>query len=328
MHLENQDGNTLILKMNNNYKTILITGASSFLGEALVKKLLDSTTSELILTCRNSGSCNKWKGNNRIHIVSADLMNTSDWKPVFESYRPDVVFHLAAVARFREGEQYPLTAFQVNFFGTTELIKLSLQYGTGQFLFTSSDLALNAISAVGISKYLVERIIVANSHPQLKLKGLRIANLIDGNGSVTLIFKKQIAQGEAITVTHPGMSRRFSTREEAADDLLWLLKNGKPDSMYVTHKPPFKIIDLAKKLMKDAGKETDIKIIGVRPGEKISEPSYNEFAIQPVKNRELALFESENYRNEKVSGFLEKLKVPDTVKSKAVETLKSFGIEI
>ncbi len=332
MHSASWEDNTLHRKMNNrdkeNNSTILITGASGFLAGALIQKLLEKTGDRLVLTCRKKELCNRWSKNRRIFAVEADLSDVAPWQNIFELYRPRAVFHLAAVARLRDGEQDPETAFRVNFFGTVNLIKQALKYGTEQFLFTSSDLARDAVSTVGISKYLIERMIIANRHPTLKMKGIRIANLIDGTGSVTLIFRKQIENGEPVTITHPEMSRRFATRREAADDLLWLLEKGKPDSIYVVHKKPLKITDLAKRMMREAGKETEIRFIGARPGEKISEPSYDMFKIEPVARRKLALFKPENYQKENISDFIEKLPLPTPLKAETKKVLKEWGIKL
>ena len=295
---------------------LLIIGASSFLGEALTEKLLNGNNVFLILTCRNSESCDKWKNNDSVVVINADLKNLEIWEEIFKIYNPDKVIMLAAVARLAEGEKNPQYTVDINFWGTLNIINLCEKYNCNTFLFTSSDLARNAISTTGITKYLIERIILNNKNKKLKTIAVRIANLIDSKGSVTLIFKKQIDEGKELTVTHPLMSRRFNTREEAASDLIWLLEHGNANSVYVVNKPPEKIVDLAKNIMKEKGKNTGIRFIGAKPGEKLSEPSYDSFIINPVPNRQIALFDKLNYKNENIDDFINKLKIDNDEKEK------------
>ncbi len=299
----------------NKRERLLIIGASSFLGGALVPLLLKRREYQLILTCRNKDGCAAWKNAEDVNVEYADLRDNDRWDAIFDKYKPGKVILLAAVARFSDGEKNPLATVEINFWGVLNIIELCKKYKTDTFLFTSSDLARNAISTVGITKYLVERLIIANSDDNLKMIGIRVANLIDGKGSVTTIFRRQIEDNQCLTVTHPDMSRRFNTREEAAEDLLWLLENGKANSMYVVNKAPLKIVDLAKDMIKKSGKDIEIRFIGAKPGEKLSEPSYDkEYIVKPVKGRQIALFDKSNYQNENIDDFIGRLKVEDDVK--------------
>ncbi len=289
-------------------ETLFVTGASSFLGNALIPILIKRYSARLVLICRKQGACSEWKKNERISIEEADLTEKEKWEPLFNKYRPDSVVHLAAIARFADGEKEPETAFNTNFWGTVEIIRLCKKYRVQTFLFTSSDLARNAISTVGISKYLIERLIIANNSSTLRMMGVRIANLIDGTGSVTLLFKKQIAEGKDLTITHPDMSRRFSKREEAANDLVWLLENGENQTIYVVNKPPLKIVDLAQQMIEKAGKGVTIRFIGAKPGEKLAEPSYDEFVIHPVNHPYLARLDAVNYADDELLQVVDRLK--------------------
>ncbi len=305
---------------------LLIIGASSFLGEALVSMSAQKKSYELVLTCRNGEGCKRWENSQGISTEYADLLDFEKWKRIFEKYRPHKVVLLAAVARFADGEKNPPLTVDVNFWGAFKIMELCKKYGTKTFLFTSSDLARNAISAVGITKYLIERLIISNNDKNLKTIGIRVANLIDGKGSVTLIFKRQIAENRELTITHPEMSRRFNTREEAAADLLWLLENGEANSIYVVNKPPTKIVDLANKMIKESGKNLKIKFIGAKPGEKLSEPSYHEeYIVKPVKGRQIALFDKSNYSSENIADFINRLKVSKEEKAKLTKVFEPNG---
>ncbi len=302
---------------------LLIIGASSFLGGALVPLLIKKNNYELVLTCRKEGGCAAWKENGKVDVEYADLLDFDEWDKIFGKYNPGKVILLAAVSRFADGEKNPSLTIDVNFWGVLNIINLCKKYSANTFLFTSSDLARDAISTVGITKYLIERIIIGNRDKKLRMTGIRVANLIDSKGSVTLIFKRQIDEGKDLTVTHPDMSRRFNTRREAALDLIWLLEHGKESSIYVVNKPPVKIVDLAVKMIKEANKNSGIRFTGAKPGEKFNEPSYEEeYVVKPVKGREIALFDRSNYKNENTADFIDRLNVGNDEKR---ELLKALG---
>ena len=268
--------------------SILITGACGFVGQQLVSRLLENTLATLLICCRDK---NKFpKPDKRLVFLEADLLRPNSFGSIFQQYKPNHIIHLAALARFRQGEEKPELAIQTNFYGSRFLIDLAIKHKVESFLFLSSNLAREPKSVVGITKLLTENYIQQQVSTCTRLMTLRLPNVPDSPGSVTLIFKKQIDNNEDITITHPEMSRVFVNRDEAAKYILFMLENGKNKETYVISKAAQKITDLAQQMIKESGKGIGIKYIGMKPGEKLEEEPYQAENLKETEISGLSLF--------------------------------------
>ena len=272
--------------LNNNQDKIFITGACGFVGQFLVKKLAESKSCSLILNCGNREKQERFK--NR-EYTNVDISDTESVHSFFENHHPDHIIHLAAMARLSDGEQNPDEAFRTNFIGTKLLIEQAVKNKVKSFVFVSSDLVRNHQSAVGITKYLSEGFIQNMESCSTKLITVRLPNIARTPGSVHLIFERLINESKAITITHPDMSRRFISGDEAGEYIQFVLKHGTDRDTFVVNKEPEKITELAQQMVSESGKEIEISYISMRPGEKLEEETYSDDEIEHTSFKDLAL---------------------------------------
>ena len=251
---------------------ILITGSTSFVCRYLVASLLSQTDFNIVLTYKDKKG--SYEDNSRLFFEKYDLLKPESFDTIIAHYKPKHIVHLAAMARLWEGEKYPNKVIRANVIGSIVLAKLAIKYKAESMIFTSSNLAQDAVSVVGTGKLLLEQYFQKSDSQTTRLISLRMPNVIDSNGSVTLIFKRQIENDQPITVTHPDMSRMFVTGENSAKLLYYLINHGINKGVYVSYEKPLKITDLAENMIKASGKDIKIKYTGIKPGEKLSEKSF------------------------------------------------------
>ena len=298
---------------NNNQSTILITGSTGYVCKFFVDKLLIETDLNIVLTYRNNKG--NYQNNDRLTFEKADLLAPNSFERIFISYKPKHIVHLAAIARVRDGETYPEKVIIANYITTITLSELALKYGVTSMVFTSSNLAQDAVSVVGIGKLLIEQYFQNINSQTTKFISLRMPNVIDSNGSVTLIFKKQIENNKPITITHPDMSRMFVTGERAADFLFYLISNGNDKGVYVSYKKPVKITDLINIMIKDSGNDIKVEYIGMKPGEKLIEKSFTRDDVIPTEISELGMLKNYKYSINQIESAIGKLNNKEELKS-------------
>ncbi|MFT3795416.1 polysaccharide biosynthesis protein [Flavobacterium sp.] len=293
-------------------KTILITGAAGSIGSEITRQVLGFDPLHIILLdqaetpLHNLGlEINGHATVARITSVLADIRNTELIERVFKEYKPDVVYHAAAYKHVPLMEENPAQAVYTNVIGTKNLADMAVKYHVERFVMVSTDKAVNPSSVMGASKRIAEKYVqVLHEDRKKQRKGhvtkfitTRFGNVLGSNGSIVPLFTKQIDEGGPITITHPEIIRYFMTIPEACQLVLEAGAMGKGGEIFIFDMgEPVKIIDLAKKMIRLAGftpdKEIEIKIIGLRPGEKLYEELLNDMSkTLPTHNEKIMIAE-------------------------------------
>ena len=192
---------------------------------------------------------------------------------VFSEYKPQIIYHAAAYKHVPFMEENPYEAIFVNVFGTKNIADLAIKYGAQKFVMISTDKAVNPTNVMGATKRMAEIYIQSRSTDTTHFVTTRFGNVLGSNGSVIPLFKKQLATGGPLTVTHKDIIRYFMTIPEACNLVLEAGAMGEGGDIFVFDMgKPVKIYDLAKKMIQLSGlKNIEIKEIGLRPGEKLYE---------------------------------------------------------
>ena len=216
-----------------------------------------------------------------IEIIVGDITRKERVTNIFKSYHPEIIFHAAAYKHVPLMENNPTESIRTNLLGTKIIADLAVAYNIQKFILVSTDKAVNPTNVMGASKRSAEMYCQAlNQEHKTKFIITRFGNVLGSNGSVIPLFKKQINSGGPITVTHPNVTRFFMTIKEACQLVLEASSMGDGGEIFVFDMgESIKIIDLAHKMIQLAGLEIDkdikIKIIGLRPGEKMFEETLN-----------------------------------------------------
>ena len=275
-------------------KKILITGAAGSIGSELAKQIITFNPAEIIILDQAetplhflSSEMEKLNSDTKITTIIADIRNKESLKRIFKSKKPEVVYHAAAYKHVPMMEENPSQAIFTNVLGTINTADLALEYGVENFVFISTDKAVNPSNVMGASKRIAERYIqgislkAKNEQSNIKFITTRFGNVLGSNGSVVPLFTEQIQNGGPVTITHPDVIRYFMTIPEACQLVIEAGAMGNGGEIFIFDMgEPVKIIDLAKKMILLAGliPEIDIKIkiIGLRPGEKLYEELLND----------------------------------------------------
>ena len=213
----------------------------------------------------------------KIDAIVASIRDKQRLNEIFEQYKPYLVFHAAAHKHVPLMETSPLEAIKNNVFGTYNVVNCADQFNVKRFILISTDKAVNPTNVMGATKRLCEMIVQAkNKVSQTEYAAVRFGNVLGSNGSVVPLFKKQIANGGPVTVTHKDITRFFMTIPEAVSLVLQAMSGAKGGEIFVLDMgEPVKIYDMAVKLIKLSGLEPNvdiqIKVTGLRPGEKLYE---------------------------------------------------------
>ncbi|PWA04030.1 polysaccharide biosynthesis protein [Flavobacterium psychrotolerans] len=279
-----------------NGKTILITGAAGSIGSEITRQVLGFNPAQIIILDQGetplhslSLKINSIKGQIKIRTVLLDIRNFEALEKIFVKYKPHIVYHAAAYKHVPLMEENPSQAINTNVLGTKNLADLAVKYGVERFVMVSTDKAVNPSSVMGASKRIAEKYVqtLQNKLQQeqnsniTKFITTRFGNVLGSNGSIVPLFARQIQDGGPLTITHPEIIRYFMTIPEACQLVLEAGTMGNGGEIYIFDMgQPVKIIDLAKKMIRLAGftpnKEIEIKIIGLRPGEKLYEELLND----------------------------------------------------
>lgn len=265
-------------------KSVLVTGGGGSIGSELCRQIADFDPKELMVLDIYENSAyeiqtellrNHPDLNLKVYIGS--IRDRQRVEEILSKKRPDVIFHAAAHKHVPLMEASPKEAIKNNVFGTLNLAQLADKYKTKRFVMISTDKAVNPTNIMGASKRICEMIIQSiNTHSETEFVAVRFGNVLDSNGSVVPLFKKQIEEGGPVTVTHEDVTRYFMTIPEAVQLVIQAGAMAKGGEIFILDMgEPVKILDLAKDLIRFSGFEPEvdipIEIIGLRPGEKLYE---------------------------------------------------------
>jgi FlaA1/EpsC-like NDP-sugar epimerase len=272
-------------------KSVLITGAAGSIGSGIVKQVLTYHPAKLILLDQAesalydlqteiNGSKELKQYSHLAEYVIASVKDRFRMQHIFDLYRPDIIFHAAAYKHVPLMENNPYEALLVNVFGTRTIADLAVKFKVKKFVMVSTDKAVNPTNVMGASKRIAEIYTQSLSNSSTQFITTRFGNVLDSNGSVVPLFRKQIERGGPITVTHKEITRYFMTIPEACSLVLEAGAMGNGGEIFVFDMgKPVKIYDLACKMIKlsglELGRDISIEEIGLRPGEKLYEELLN-----------------------------------------------------
>lgn len=280
-------------------KVVLVTGGGGSIGSELCRQIAGHNPRQLIIVDIYENNAydiqmelrEKYPDLN-LEVLIASVRNEHRIDTIFEKYRPEIVYHAAAHKHVPLMEDSPNEAIKNNVFGTYKTAKAADKYGTKRFVLISTDKAVNPTNIMGASKRMCEMVIqMMNAKSKTDFVAVRFGNVLGSNGSVIPLFKRQIAEGGPVTVTHPDIIRYFMTIPEAVSLVLQAGAYAKGGEIFVLDMgQPVKILDLAKNLIRLSGYKVDedikIEFTGLRPGEKLYEELLmNEEGLQDTPNK-------------------------------------------
>lgn len=317
VHLDNKNINSLIKN-----KTVLVTGGGGSIGSELCRQIVKYDPKRLVIVDIYENNLYDIEMELRaeypklnLEAIVASVRDKARLNNVFETYKPEIVFHAAAHKHVPLMEKSPLEAIKNNVFGTYNVVNCADEYEVEKFVLISTDKAVNPTNIMGASKRVCEMIIQAkNKVSKTEYVAVRFGNVLGSNGSVIPLFKKQIERGGPVTVTHKDITRFFMTIPEAVQLILQAVTYAKGGEIFVLDMgEPVKIYDLAVSLIKLLGYEPNvdipIEITGLRPGEKLYEEILmSEEGLTSTKHNKIFITEPMSITMEELEEKLEKLK--------------------
>ncbi len=302
-------------------KKILVTGAAGSIGSGIVKQLIRFNPLELTLFEQAESPLYELEIELRdlkpkcpINYVIGDIRNLERISNAIKTFEPEIVFHAAAYKHVPLMEENPSESILTNVLGTKILADLSDKYKVKSFVFISTDKAVNPTNVMGASKRIAEMYCQSfNQISKTNFITTRFGNVLGSNGSVIPLFKKQIENGGPLTITHEKINRYFMTISEACQLVLEAGAMGKGGEIFIFDMgQPVKIIDLAKNMIRLSGlvpeKDIEIKIMGLRPGEKIFEELLaNEENTLPTHHKKIMVAKVRESNFDKVKSDVEEL---------------------
>lgn len=266
-------------------KVVMVTGGGGSIGSELCRQIAKYEPKQLIILDIYENNAydiqqeliRHYHKDLNLKVLIASIRDEEKMNTIFEKYKPEIVFHAAAHKHVPLMEDSPCEAVKNNVFGTLNVAKLSSKYKVDKFVLISTDKAVNPTNIMGATKRCCEMIIQSlNKTSDTEFVAVRFGNVLGSNGSVVPLFKKQIAEGGPVTVTHEEVTRFFMTIPEAVSLVLQASAMAKGGEIFVLDMgEPVKIIDLARNLIKLSGYEPNvdinIEVTGLRPGEKLYE---------------------------------------------------------
>lgn len=257
-------------------KTLLITGGTGSFGNAVLKKFLNTDIGEIRIFSRDEKKQDDLRHKYKNDKIKFYIGDVRDYDSIYSAMRGvDYVFAAAALKQVPSCEFYPLEAVKTNIIGTANTIDAAINCGVKKVIVLSTDKAVYPINAMGMSKALMEKVMVAKSRNldknQTLLAGTRYGNVMASRGSVIPLFIKQIKNKQPITITNPKMTRFMMSLDQAVELVLFAFNNAEQGDIFVQKAPAATIEQLAQVLLEIFDAKNEIKIIGTRHGEKLYE---------------------------------------------------------
>jgi len=296
-------------------RSVMVTGAGGSIGGELCRQIAALNPKRLLMVDQAEGNLfmieqeleERGVGAIALPLV-ADILDVPRMESIFVRHRPEVVFHAAAHKHVYLMERQPAEAIRNNVIGTRKLAQLACESGVSEFVFISTDKAINPTSVMGATKRLAEIQILAIQALQpddgTRFMSVRFGNVLGSSGSVIPIFKRQIDKGGPVTVTHPDVTRYFMTIPEAVGLVLQSAVLGRGGEIFVLDMgKPVKILDLARQMIVLSGYKPDddieIKFTGLKPGEKLFEEiQHKTEKYQPTEHPRIMHFASQTMFSE------------------------------
>lgn len=257
-------------------KTLLITGGTGSFGNAVLKRFLNTDIKEIRIFSRDEkkqDDMRKAYGNEKIKFYIGDVRNLESIKDAVKGV--DYIFHAAALKQVPSCEFFPMEAVRTNVLGTDNVLTAAIDAGVKKIVCLSTDKAAYPINAMGTSKAMMEKVIIAKSRnvdpKDTTISCTRYGNVMASRGSVIPLFVEQMKASKPITITDPNMTRFLMNLDEAVDLVIFAFKNAQQGDLFVQKSPASTVGDLAVALKELFKSKSEIKIIGTRHGEKAHE---------------------------------------------------------
>ena len=273
-------------------KSLLIIGGTGSFGNAVLKRFLDTDIKEIRILSRDEKKQDDMRKEYRNQKIKFFLGDVRDSSSIIDSMKGvDYVFHAAALKQVPSCEFFPMQAVKTNIIGTDNVLNCAIKAGVEKVIVLSTDKAVYPINAMGVSKAMMEKVVVAKGRNELDIMiaCTRYGNVMASRGSVIPLFLEQLRNNQPITITDPKMTRFMMSLDQAVDLVLYAFENGKSGDIFVQKSPATTVHELAKSLAKIMGKPNhEIKVIGTRHGEKLYETLL-------TKEEMVKAFDLENY---------------------------------
>jgi UDP-glucose 4-epimerase len=257
-------------------KVLMITGGTGSFGNTVLKRFLSTEVREIRIFSRDEKKQEDMRialNNSKLKFYIGDIR---DYDSVHEAMRGvDYVFHAAALKQVPSCEFYPMEAVRTNVIGTEHVLNAATANGVKRVVVLSTDKAVYPINAMGISKAMAEKLMVAKSRMQREGETVfcatRYGNVMASRGSVIPLFVSQLKEGKPLTLTDPNMTRFLMSLEDSVDLVLYAYEHGKQGDIFVQKAPASTVADLAQALKEIFARRNEIRVIGTRHGEKLYE---------------------------------------------------------
>jgi len=257
-------------------KILMITGGTGSFGNTVLNRFLSTDVGEIRIFSRDENKQEDMRialNNSKLKFYIGDVR---DYDSLFQAMRGvDYVFHAAALKQVPSCEFYPMEAVRTNVIGTENVLNAATANGVRRVVVLSTDKAVYPINAMGISKAMAEKVVVAKSRMQSDTKTVfcctRYGNVMASRGSVIPLFVSQIKEGKPLTVTDPNMTRFLMSLEDSVDLVLYAFEHSKQGDIFVQKAPASTVADLAQGLKELFNSDSAVRIIGTRHGEKLFE---------------------------------------------------------
>ena len=258
-------------------KTLLITGGTGSFGGAVLNRFLQTDVGEIRIFSRDEKKQDDMRRTLKNEKLTFYIGDVRDYNSVCAAmHGVDYIFHAAALKQVPSCEFFPMEAVKTNVIGTDNVLQAAIAFGVKRVICLSTDKAVYPINAMGISKAMMEKVMIARSRAvsadKTVICGTRYGNVMASRGSVRPLFIQQFKAGLPLTVTEPAMTRYLMSLDDAVDLVLYAYEHGQPGDVFVQKAPASTILDLAKAVTALFGKpDYPIKVIGTRHGEKLYE---------------------------------------------------------